>query len=107
MLVEVPLQLWSFPGSVNPQMVYEAYYELYAGEKLIELATRDEADGLKTLDAESLKNTNKMKIYVFANESRNQARVVAVLDNLGKGAAGAAVQNLNIMIGADETEGLV
>jgi N-acetyl-gamma-glutamyl-phosphate reductase len=107
MLVEVPLQLWSFPGSVNPQMVYEAYYELYAGEKLIELATREEADGLKTLDAESLKNTNKMKIYVFANESRNQARVVAVLDNLGKGAAGSTVQNLNIMVGANETEGLV
>lgn len=107
MLVEVPLQLWSLPGSVKPKMVYEAYYELYSGEALIELASRDEADGLKTLDAEAMKNTNKMKIYVFGNDSRNQARVVAVLDNLGKGAAGSTVQNLNLMIGADETEGLV
>jgi N-acetyl-gamma-glutamyl-phosphate reductase len=107
MLAEVPLQLWSIPGSVTPNLVYEAYYELYSDEVLIELATRDEAERLKTLDAESMKNTNKMKIYVFANESRNQVRVVAVSDNLGKGAAGATVQNLNLMIGADETEGLV
>ncbi|MGY9106397.1 MAG: N-acetyl-gamma-glutamyl-phosphate reductase [Alphaproteobacteria bacterium] len=93
MLVEVPLQLWSFPGSVNPSMV--------------EVASREEAEAHKTLDAEALKNTNRMKIYVFCNETRNQARVVAVLDNLGKGAAGSMVQNLNIMTGAKETLGLV
>ena len=107
MLVEVPLQLWSFPGSVTPAMIYEAYGDRYGKEKLIELATREEAAALKTLDAEALKNTNRMKLYLFANEKRNQVRAVAVLDNLGKGAAGSAVQNLNIMTGADETTGLL
>ena len=65
-----------------------------------------EAAGLKTLDAELLKNTNRMKLYVFANEQTQQVRLAAVLDNLGKGASGAAVQNLNIMLGLPETTGL-
>jgi N-acetyl-gamma-glutamyl-phosphate reductase len=62
---------------------------------------------VKTLDAELLKNTNKMKLYVFGNEKTKQARLTAVLDNLGKGASGAAVQSLNIMTGLPETTGLV
>ena len=65
-----------------------------------------DADTLKTLDAEVLANTNKLKLYVFSNEEARQARLVAVLDNLGKGASGAAVQNLNIMLGLPETTGL-
>lgn len=107
MLVEVPLQLWSFPGSVNPSMVHEIYMDAYHGEALIEVASQEEVEAKKTLDAEELKNTNRMKIYVFSSESRNQARIVAVLDNLGKGAAGSMVQNLNIMTRAKETLGLV
>ncbi len=47
-----------------------------------------------------------MKLFVFGNEKRRQALLVAVLDNLGKGAAGAAVQNLNLMLGCDEATGL-
>jgi N-acetyl-gamma-glutamyl-phosphate reductase len=48
-----------------------------------------------------------MKLFVFANEAVGQARLVALLDNLGKGAGGAAVQNLNIMLGLPETTGLL
>ena len=77
------------------------------GEKLIEVASLSEAADKKTLDAEELKHTNRLKLYVFGNEGRRQARVVAVLDNLGKGAAGACVQNLNAMMGWPETAGLV
>src|SRR2546423_2238308 len=62
---------------------------------------------MKTLDAEELKNTDRLKIYIFGNDSRRQARVVASLDNLGKGAAGACVQNLNAMLGRPETAGVV
>ena len=47
-----------------------------------------------------------MALHVFANDSTGQAALIAVYDNLGKGASGAAVQNLNLMIGAAETEGL-
>ena len=60
-----------------------------------------------TLDAELLAGTDLLKLFVFGNETRGQARLIAALDNLGKGAAGAAVQNLNIMTGRGESTGLV
>ena len=58
------------------------------------------------LDPEALNNTNNMKLFVFGNEATQQARLVALLDNLGKGASGAAVQNLNIALGLEESAGL-
>ena len=107
MLVEVPLQLWALPGSPSVVSVHAALADSYRGEKLIEVASLAEASAKKTLDAEELKHTNRLKLYVFGNEAQRQARVVAVLDNLGKGASGACVQILNIMMGWPETAGLL
>jgi N-acetyl-gamma-glutamyl-phosphate reductase len=107
MLVEVPLQLWALPGNPSLAAVHAALADSFSGEMLIEVASLSEAADKKTLDAEELKNTNRLKLYVFGNEARRQARVVAVLDNLGKGAAGACVQNLNAMMGWPETAGLI
>ena len=64
-----------------------------------------EAAALKTLDPEGLNGTNRMKLFVFGHDE--EARLVALLDNLGKGASGAAVQNLNIALGLEESAGLV
>jgi N-acetyl-gamma-glutamyl-phosphate reductase len=107
MIVDVPLQLWSLPDAPRPADIHTTLVETYKGRPFIEVASLDEARALKTLDAELLKNTNRLKIYVFANEKAEQVRLVAVFDNLGKGASGAAVQNLNIMLGLPETTGLV
>jgi len=107
MIVDVPLQLWSLPGKPSAADMHEVLRKTYEGRPLIEVASLEEAAALKTLDAELLKNTNKMKLFVFANEKTKQARLTAVLDNLGKGASGAAVQNLNIMRGLPETTGLL
>ena len=107
MIVEVPLQLWSLPGAPTATRIREVLGDGYRGRPFVEVATAAESDTLKTLDAESLKNTNRLKLYVFGNDKTQQARLVAVLDNLGKGASGAAVQNLNIMLGLPETTGLV
>jgi N-acetyl-gamma-glutamyl-phosphate reductase len=107
MLVEVPLQLWALPGDPSVASVHAALADSYRGEDLIEVASVVEAASKKSLDAEELKDTNRLKLYVFGNEARRQARVVAVLDNLGKGAAGACVQNLNVMMGWPEIAGLV
>jgi N-acetyl-gamma-glutamyl-phosphate reductase len=76
----------------------------YASRPLIEVASLEEAAAMASLDAEILAGTNRMRLYVFAG--KEQARLVAALDNLGKGAGGAAVQNLNIMLGLPETTGL-
>jgi N-acetyl-gamma-glutamyl-phosphate reductase len=107
MMVDVPLQLWALPGTPKPARLYQALADAYSGEKLIEVVPPAQAATLKTLDAEEMKGTDRLKIYVFGNEARQQARLVAVVDNLGKGAAGSTVQNLNAMMGWPETTGLV
>jgi N-acetyl-gamma-glutamyl-phosphate reductase len=70
----------------------------------VEVASLEEAREVKTLNPEALNGTNTMQLFVFGHD--DQARLVARLDNLGKGASGAAVQNLNIMLGLEETAGL-
>ncbi|HTP76823.1 MAG TPA: N-acetyl-gamma-glutamyl-phosphate reductase [Rhizomicrobium sp.] len=107
MIVEVPLQLWSLSTAPGANMLRDALAGAYAGRPFVEVAGAAETGDLKTVDAEMLKNTNKLKIYVFGNDRTRQARLVAVLDNLGKGASGAAVQNLNIMLGLPESTGLL
>jgi len=106
MLVEVPLQLWALPGKVTAQNLHAALAAAYPGRPLVEVAGLDEAANLPSLDAEILAGSNRMKLFVFSNEKAGQARLVAALDNLGKGAGGAAIQNLNIMLGLPETTGL-
>jgi len=59
------------------------------------------------LRPDSLKDTNFMELFVFANDATGQAILCARLDNLGKGASGAAVQNMNLALGLDETAGLL
>ena len=58
------------------------------------------------IEPEALNGTNRLRLHVFGDRGGDQARLVALLDNLGKGASGAAVQNLNIMLGLDEATGL-
>jgi N-acetyl-gamma-glutamyl-phosphate reductase len=106
MLVEVPLQLWALPGKPSPRDIHAALVKAYADRPLVKVASLEDAAAAKTLDAEILAGTNGLTLYVFGNEKTAQARVVAVFDNLGKGASGAAVQNLNIMLGLPETTGL-
>lgn len=106
MLVEVPLQLWALPGKPVPRDVHAALVKAYPDRPLVKVASLEDAAAAKTLDAEILAGTNGLTLYVFANEKAQQARVVAAFDNLGKGAGGAAVQNMNIMLGLPETQGL-
>jgi N-acetyl-gamma-glutamyl-phosphate reductase len=107
MIVEVPLQLGALTGNVSLQIIHTVLADAYPKEPLIELEPLADSVAMKKLDAEELKNTDRMKLYVFGSQERRQARLVAVLDNLGKGAAGACVQNLNAMLGLTETLGLV
>jgi N-acetyl-gamma-glutamyl-phosphate reductase len=106
MIVEVPLQLAALPGKPSAEDVHKALVAAYAGQKFVEVAPLEEAAALKTLDPEALNGTNRMRLYVFTNKAKTQVRLIALLDNLGKGASGAAVQNLNIMLGLDEGTGL-
>ena len=106
MLVEVPLVLEALPGAPTFAAVRGALSDAYAGSRFVEVAGQAESEALSGLDPEGLNDTNRMRLYVFGTEGGGQARLVALLDNLGKGASGAAVQNLNLMLGLDEAAGL-
>lgn len=106
MLVEVPLYLSLMPGAPGLKDLHSVLADAYSGERFVEVASLDEAKSLKTLDPEGLNGTNRMKLFVFGSDTSEQALLVALLDNLGKGASGAAVQNMNLMLGLDEGAGL-
>ena len=106
MLVEVPLHLNLLPGAPSLKMVHETIAAAYEGERFVTVASLEESAGLKGLDPEGLNGTNNLKLFVFGSGTHGQARLVALLDNLGKGASGQVVQCMNIMIGADEGLGV-
>ena len=106
MIVELPLHLSSLNGAPSLGDIHAVLRKHYEGERFVEVASLDESEGLTTLDPEGLNGTNRLKLFVFGSDAGGQARLVALLDNLGKGASGAAVQNLNIALGLQEDAGL-
>jgi N-acetyl-gamma-glutamyl-phosphate reductase len=82
--------------------VHEVLSAAYEGQRFVSVAPLEESGTMTKLDPEQLNGTNNLKLFVFGNEKTKQVRLAALLDNLGKGASGQAVQCLNIMIGADE-----
>jgi N-acetyl-gamma-glutamyl-phosphate reductase len=106
MLVEAPLFLDRLPGEPKLADLHAVLARAYAGETFVEVAPLEEGESLKGLEPQALNGTNRMRLFVFGSDGGRQARLVAQLDNLGKGASGAAVQNLNLMLGLDETAGL-
>jgi N-acetyl-gamma-glutamyl-phosphate reductase len=87
------------------QDIRDCLAEAYEGQAFIEVAPFEAIERSAAIDPQVLNGTNRMRFHVFANDSRGQLLLMAIYDNLGKGASGAAVQNLNLMIGAEETLG--
>lgn len=104
MLVEVPLPISVMPGSDDPNEMRAALAEHYAGSSVVRV--HQDIAPSELLILEHQEPTDAMDLYVLGSPDGSQVRLVAVLDNLGKGASGAAVQNLNIMAGLEETAGL-
>ena len=100
MLVSVPLHLDTLPGKPDGADLHAALAKRYAGSKYVSVMPLENAatKGGK-LEPEALNETNKLELYVFASDKHRQAVLVARLDNLGKGASGAAVQNMRLMLG--------
>ena len=106
MIVQVPLQLWALPGSPAPKTVHEVLADHYAGSRFVTVAPLETTSAMTGLDPEGLNGTNELRLHVFGNEKRGQAVVMGLIDNLGKGASGQAVQNMNLMLGLEESAGL-
>lgn len=114
MVVSVPLHYQYLTEGVTGTKIHEAYENHYRGSNFVEVMPLGEAavkdnylERGAFLAPDALKNTNQLQIFVFPNDAAGQVLLVARLDNLGKGASGAAVQNMNIALGLDETTGLL
>jgi len=103
MIVEIPLHAGMLAAGADAATLREALAAHYAGSPIITVAQGHEAP---TLPIEMMRDKDGMRLFVFADAAGEQIRLVAALDNLGKGASGAAVQNLNLMAGLPETTGL-
>ena len=98
----VPLFLKGLKKGTTVAKIHKALSSYFAKSEFVSVAPLELVERSAALDPESLNNTNQLRLHVLANESRGQVLIMSIYDNLGKGASGAAVQNLNIMIGADE-----
>ena len=104
MIVEVPLPLGAMDGAGTPDALRDALLAHYEGSAVVSVHGSEMPSELLLLDGAD--GYDGLHLYVTASKDGSGARLIAMLDNLGKGASGAAVQNLNIMVGLDELAGL-
>ena len=107
MIVAIPIYTKLMNKNMSPAELHKFMEEYYRGQKFIKVMPFDEdakhEEGL--IDVTACNDTNSVEIFVYGNE--NKIILLARLDNLGKGASGAAVQNMNIMLGVEEERGLI
>lgn len=103
MLVDIPLPISAMKKAAPPAELLAALREFYAHSPVVSVHGGEAGELLMSRDDDP---SDRLDLYVFASPAGDTARLVARLDNLGKGASGAAVQSLNLMAGCDETAGL-
>jgi N-acetyl-gamma-glutamyl-phosphate reductase len=97
MLVQLPLHHSQLPSGTQTATIAQALQAHYANTTCVRVITHEAAGDSGKLDAVALAQTDALEIHVFGNDAEGQSLLVARLDNLGKGASGAAVQNLSLM----------
>ncbi|MGJ3260884.1 MAG: N-acetyl-gamma-glutamyl-phosphate reductase [Rhodospirillales bacterium] len=107
MIVQVPLHLAALPGSPSAEAVHDILMAHYEDRRFVSVADLVKGEGAPVLDPEDLNGTNELRLHVFSSNDGQRVVVCGVLDNLGKGASGQAVQCLNLMMGAPEEAGLL
>lgn len=96
----IPLHLGLLPMAASGERLHECLVDHFTGSRVVEVLPLTESLAMQQLDPQALNGTDRLRLAVFANERRGQVVLAAVFDNLGKGAAGAACQNLDLMLGA-------
>lgn len=99
-VLTVPLQLRLLPAGVTAQQLHDCLARHYDGQQYVQVVAQQEAAAHTHLDPQVLNGTNNLRLAVYGNDAHGQVLLTAVFDNLGKGASGAAVQNLDLMIQA-------
>ncbi|KQV31705.1 N-acetyl-gamma-glutamyl-phosphate reductase [Rhizobium sp. Root1203] len=98
MIVQVPLYLDDLAAGSTLESIHAALVAHYAGQDIVTVVPLEESRGLSRVDAVELAGKDTMKLFVFGTPGASQVNLVALLDNLGKGASGAAVQNMDLML---------
>ena len=98
MIVQMPLHLENLPGSPSMEDIHGILAQHYAGQSVVEVVPLDESRGIARLDPTLMNGTDRMRIFVFGTPGAGHVNLIALLDNLGKGASGAAVQNMDLML---------
>jgi N-acetyl-gamma-glutamyl-phosphate reductase len=98
MIVQVPLFIDDLTAGATLESVHRALAEHYAGQDVVEVVPLETSTKLARVNAVELAGKDTMKLFVFGTPGANQVNLVALLDNLGKGASGAAVQNMDLML---------
>ncbi len=99
-LLSIPLQLRLLPDGTHGSMLHDCLVEHYNNTPYVEVASSHQTRLLKVLDPQAANGTDKLRLHVLDNTAKGHVILCAVFDNLGKGAAGAAVQNLDLMLTA-------
>jgi N-acetyl-gamma-glutamyl-phosphate reductase len=100
MIVQVPLHVGDLEAGATLESVHSALVDHYAGQDIVEVVPLEVSAKLPRIDAVELAGKDTMKLYVFGQLGGEHINLVALLDNLGKGASGAAVQNMDLMLSA-------
>ncbi len=100
MIVQVPLFIDQLNEGATLESIHAALDAHYAGQSIVEVVPLEESAKIPRVDAVELVGKDTMKLYVFGSSGGEQVNLVALLDNLGKGASGAAVQNMDLMLSA-------
>ena len=98
-VLTIPLHLRQLPAGATGERLHACLQRHYAGARHVEVMALEDAQALQHLDPQALNGTNQLRLSVFTNARHGQVLLAAVFDNLGKGASGAAVQNLDLMLG--------
>ncbi len=106
MIVQVPLHMRELPGAATVEDIHAILDEWYGNQPYVEVQPLAAHEISERLDPEDLNGTNMMRLHVFGESQAGLVLLAAQLDNLGKGAASQAVQNLNLMLGLDRDAGL-
>ena len=106
MLVRVPLNLSSLPKKPSFESLVACYREHYKNERFVEIEEHTGHLDPDQIDPQANNDTNTLRLHLLSSDSGELAVIVAQLDNLGKGASGQVVQNLNLLLGRPENTGL-
>jgi N-acetyl-gamma-glutamyl-phosphate reductase len=100
MIVQVPLLIDHLQAGTTLESVHAALVAHYAGQSIVEVVPLEISSKMARVDAVELAGQDRMKLFVFGHAGGEHVNLVALLDNLGKGASGAAVQNMDLMLSA-------